>query len=1134
MINPNRLHLNSLVTRVFLFVSGISIIFGGLAVLFWNAVLAPQLQLSEQTKLDLLSPLYAQSVVAVLSTEDINARNAEMDILASEILITIDPATDQRMFEGIVIELADGKKIIDKSPKSEFYGLTSQALLISKTNYNPIGILRLYYSDRFLKKVLESAKINFLSLVLMGFFVLVIFLKLLIHQIRPLVSLATSLKDFNSKLSKQRLPAMLPSTSLEILQVKVAMDNLLTDFTNTKEYVESIITSMTDTLLVISPQGTVKSINRNDLFGFDKAEIIGQPISYLFSVQEMEMSDLDSWLSKLFQANSVESIEVTLIEKSGQPVTVLISGSIIRCIDQTISDVIIIIKDISELKRNQQAVLQAKELQLSAAELANRAKSEFLANMSHEIRTPMNAIIGLNDLALRQDLSPKIRDYLLKIRAASHSLLHIINDILDFSKIESGKLALEKVPFHLGDLFDHLSDLFRNQSAEKNIELMMEIDQDCPVNLFGDVLRLEQILINMIGNALKFTEQGVVHILVMQVKTISPKYNLSEKNVESSYPVVLEFLVRDSGIGLSAEQIDKLFHSFVQADGSTTRKYGGTGLGLSICKRLVELMEGRIWVESSLGKGSSFRFTIVCEQRPDDERKMPTPPEFLKGLKVLVVDDNEIAREILDSMLRRFSFIPTLASSGLEALNIMEQAVANGSPYPLVCLDYRMPGMDGIETAIKMADIAAQHNAYDPLSRIILMTAFGQEDHLIPLVKQTGISTFLSKPINSSHLFDVVMDLFGQQVTKFYRGVGDETDYSEIIDKIGGSHVLLVEDLPINQQVVKELLIGIGVFVDIANNGVEAIKMVEQNHYDAVLMDIQMSVMDGYEATQVIRRNPRFAKLPIIAMTAHAMASDREKSLAVGMNDHIGKPIDPSRLFSLLTTYIEPGKRVPLNQELLQQRPFVKEKCHNIPGVDMNSALSRVMGNQDLLMELLFDFNRDYATTAKDVRNFLTKGESEHARRLLHQIKGVSGNIGVNAVHEAARTLEQAIKEERENDWLPLTEAFEMASREIQTSISALQPTFFEESTTVEPSKKEDTLEVVDKETLKLALMELANHLKRFSLGSTAVFETVKPLLLRTGLHQEVQQIAGQIDLFKFSEALTSLESITKKLDNFL
>ncbi|CAK0781224.1 hypothetical protein CCP4SC76_7780003 [Gammaproteobacteria bacterium] len=482
--------------------------------------------------------------------------------------------------------------------------------------------------------------------------------------------------------------------------------------------------------------------------------------------------------------------------------------------------------------------------------------------------------------------------------------------------------------------------------------------------------------------------------------------------------------------------------------------------------------------------------------------------------------------------------MPTLAASGEDAVTAEAYALTRGEAYPLVCLDYQMPGMDGIETARKIAEVATHYKTHHPLPKIILMTTFCREERLAHLIKQAGISVLLSKPINQSHLFDTIMELFGQQVVKRYRNRGDETDYIEIIDRIGGTRLLLVEDIPINQQLARELLAGVGIIVDVANNGAEAVQMVELNPYDAVLMDIQMPVMDGYEATQAIRREFRFAQLPIIAMTAHAMASDQEKSLAAGMNDHISKPIDPDRLFSLLMTHIKPGDRVPVDKAILRQKPGSPDEMskesralREIPGFDLGSALHRVMGNQALLKKLLLDFKRDYGSAAREVRGLFAQGEMERGRRLIHQVKGIAGNIGARAVQDAARTLELAIEQGQNQDWPLLIDAFETALQEILTAIAKLQPSVTcEAAIAVAPIQDENHLGDADRESLKPAMMELAHHLSRFSASSTALFNAIKPLLLRAGLHQEVEQMSGQIEHFKFREARTTLESIAGHL----
>ena len=534
--------------------------------------------------------------------------------------------------------------------------------------------------------------------------------------------------------------------------------------------------------------------------------------------------------------------------------------------------------DMRERLRYEAELRQASE----EARSASRAKSDFLANMSHEIRTPMNAIVGLTHLGLSSEDPGRLRDYLGKIDTAAKSLLQIINDILDFSKIEAGKLSLESTPFDLYAVLDNLSGMLNLRAAEKGLELLFAVEPGICAQLVGDPLRLGQVLLNLTGNAVKFTEQGQI---VVRVTTAKKGRDF----------VRLRFEVSDTGIGLTRGQIEHLFESFSQADSSTTRRFGGTGLGLTISQRLVDLMDGEIAVDSSPGQGSSFYFTARFRLAPAAARRTLTP-HSLRGMQVLVVDDNSTAQAILRAYLESFGFGVHTASDGPRAI---EAITRPGAPdFRLVLMDWQMPGMDGIEAARRIRRIVRPEPAV-----IIMVTAFGREE-VERQALSTGLDGFLIKPVNPSVLLDTILDAFGKEaVLDPARAGALASRIPEIA--LPGRQVLLVEDNPINQEVAMELLQRMGIRVDLATDGREAVERAAGADYDAILMDVQMPVMDGLEATRCIRRlgSPR-AAVPVIAMTANAMAEDRQRCLEAGMNDHVGKPVDVARLREVLAQWI--------------------------------------------------------------------------------------------------------------------------------------------------------------------------------------------------------------------------------------
>jgi two-component system sensor histidine kinase/response regulator len=651
------------------------------------------------------------------------------------------------------------------------------------------------------------------------------------------------------------------------------------------------------------------------------------------------------------------------------------------------------------------------------AESASQAKADFLANMSHEIRTPMSAIIGFSGLALKGNLDNKQTDYIQKIQQSGTHLLGIVNDILDFSKIEAGKLSVEQTEFELENVMESVSNLISAKAFSKNLELVFQVDKNTPNCLVGDPLRIEQVIINYANNAVKFTEKGEVLISV----------KVEEETPES---VLLRFSVKDTGIGMTPEQMGKLFQSFQQADTSISRKFGGTGLGLAISKNLAYLMGGDVGVESELGKGSNFWFTARLGKGIATTRKLLPEPD-LRGRRVLIVDDNEMSRIVLKDMLEDMAFKVNDVSSGKAAISEIQSAASSGHPYEVVILDWRMPGMNGIETARAIHELTL-----DLMPSLIMITAYGREE-VFKEASLAGFDHVLIKPVSSSTVFDALMLTLGKITDKVSSQLIEKSAAEQGIAAIKGARILLVEDNELNQQVASELLSYAGIKVDVAWDGQQALEMLQKKAYDAVLMDMQMPVMDGMTATREIRQKNKFKELPIIAMTAHVMQKDIQMCIEAGMNDHIAKPIDPDELFKKLLKWINTdSKRDDIQQTnaakqgALSYEPAeqAERELSKIPGLDIESGLKRVSGNKELYLKLLRKYVENHGDVPGEIRNNLETGDIATAERLAHTIKGISGSIGATALQEMSAKVEESInngatREEMEEVMIPFTEA---------------------------------------------------------------------------------------------------------------
>ncbi|EOK5802225.1 response regulator, partial [Vibrio vulnificus] len=750
---------------------------------------------------------------------------------------------------------------------------------------------------------------------------------------------------------------------------------------------QEILNATPNPMYCLSAQGKYLTVNAkfSELTGLAMHEIVGRTPIEVFSQQEAS-HHFTKVHQELSQEQCSKNYELSLLDSQGGCRDMLVCEASFNNNKGRVSGIVGILLDLTERKQMESELRDAKD----TADAMSRAKGDFLANMSHEIRTPMNAILGMAHLALNTELDPSQRKYLTRINESAKNLLGIINDILDFSKIEAGKLSVESIDFSLDEVFENLTNVISFKAQEKGIEFLLDIDPRVPVGLVGDPLRLGQVLVNLCGNAVKFTEKGEILVSVMPES-------------QSSDDVTLRFSVKDTGIGIDKEKIADLFNAFSQADTSITREFGGTGLGLSISKQLVELMGGQLSVSSAVGMGSTFTFTIQCGLQEAKMRDIAKPISGLAGKRALIVDDNDSARNILMTLLSAMQFDAKAVSNGFEALDELRQ-----STFDMVFVDWNMPGMNGLEllqTAHQERLLAETKN--------FLVTAYGRE---ISMDENSSklVDSLIVKPVNPSNLLDAIMDSYGiEHVT---RSSTTTTFEKPVFD---GQTLLLVEDNEVNQEVAIGLLNGTNLNIITADNGKLAIEALEHHPIDLVLMDMQMPVMDGITATKAIRERAEWATLPIVAMTANAMQSDVERCHEAGMNDHVAKPINVHNLYQVLSQYLSASNAASHTSSSCStsgsqsnpDRPASADEddLPTLSGINIKEAIFNTGGNKESYLSILSRFLEMQLEELPMFKEVVEKEDWDMAARMAHTLKGAAANLGVTPLAQLAVKMEKSI-----------------------------------------------------------------------------------------------------------------------------
>ena len=866
----------------------------------------------------------------------------------------------------------------------------------------------------------------------------------------------------------------------------------------------SLFNNIPDALFVKGMTGAYQDLNPTfeKIAGKNKAELIGLTTEQLFSEKNELIQRIQESEKYICENCDISRFELWVPDNANNQKMILLDFVVAPLMDSdnTMCGYLGIARDITQRKLEEEELQRSK----SEAEAANRAKSNFLANMSHEIRTPMNAIIGMSYLVLKTQLSEQQKNYIKKLNLSAESLLGIINDILDFSKIDAGKMEIEKTNFQLEEVLENFGDLVAIRAEEKSLEFNFNIPAKLPTALIGDPLRLGQILTNLGNNAVKFTDpQGEITVEISIDK-------------ETDDEVILQFCIQDTGIGMTLEQQNNLFHSFSQADSSTTRKYGGTGLGLTICKRLINLMDGNIWVESKSAIGSKFYFTVkLGKQKKQVDLSKHVFDKYGK-LRVLFVDDNTTSCAIYSQMLSSMNFNVSTENCSAKALSRLETDDLN-EPFDLIIIDENMPVISGIEAieAIKSnPKITHKPNSilFSSIASDIMANSY---QHLL-------IDSVLTKPTTPSSMLDAIQLALGKEILVKNKKSKISEQFTLAKNQLHGAKLLLAEDNELNQEVACEILKEYGIEVVVASNGAEALALIKmKNNFDGVLMDCQMPIMDGYAASRHIREIKEYEKLPIIAMTANTMVGDREEVIAAGMNDHIAKPINVEEMFITMAKWISPKVKTQteINATLNKRQ---KEKIPLVDGINAEEGLNRVQGNKKLYNKILKLFTQNNAEFEQRFSELLARQDWKSAEREAHTLKGTAGTIAATQIQDLAEKLEYACNK---HDLIA-----EKLMAELLITLKPMIASLDSFYNNVEEIGMEQSYGELNFTQVKECAKELKLLIESYDTKALSVAEKLNKLLAGTKMENDAKSVVTAISGYDFDNAQVQFVALNKKL----